>query len=94
MSPFGLLGTSMAIEGAMTLTTLLPLDTLIDEIPDRLKLYQNIQRERVDTVRQESRTIARGDGSGSGVAAFLQFHDALQHAQWRLSDHLSVPDWV
>ncbi|KAL2052348.1 hypothetical protein ABVK25_007507 [Lepraria finkii] len=62
VSPFGFPGTSMAIEDALTLSTLLPVDILVGrEVEEQLRIYQEIRKPRVDRVREQARKHARGE---------------------------------
>jgi 2-polyprenyl-6-methoxyphenol hydroxylase-like FAD-dependent oxidoreductase len=48
LSPSVFSGASMAIEDGATLATLLPTDALVDEIPNRLELYEEIRKKRLE----------------------------------------------
>lgn len=48
-------GGAMGIEDAVSLATLLPLGTRVDEIPVRLRLYEKARRPRVDYVLENTR---------------------------------------
>ena len=60
LSPFGFSGASMAIEDAVTLSTLLTSDVKPKEIPGRFKLYEEIRKPRVARVREQSRQNSQG----------------------------------
>ena len=89
--PFGFSGASMAIEDALTLSTLLTAGLHREEIPGRLKLYADIRKPRVARVRESSREIARGSDDTKFISEYRQFldsHDAVEHAQQALSKYL------
>lgn len=48
-------GGAMGIEDAVSLATLLPMGTRVDEIPGRLRLYEKARRPRVDYVLENTR---------------------------------------
>ncbi|KAF5855031.1 hypothetical protein ETB97_010269 [Aspergillus alliaceus] len=48
-------GAAMAIEDALSITTLLPLDTKVEDIPARLALYEKTRQPRVDFVLKYTR---------------------------------------
>ncbi|KAL8710431.1 MAG: hypothetical protein Q9220_005032 [cf. Caloplaca sp. 1 TL-2023] len=79
--PFGFSGASMAIEDAVTLAELLPADDVsLEDIPSRLRLYEEIRRPRVARVRETARQVARGLDSREILGPYMQFlaeHDAV-----------------
>jgi len=82
--PFGFSGASMAIEDAATLAVLLPEDVGVEQVPERLELYEQIRRPRVERVRETSREIARGREEKQFITqyrAFLAEHDAVSCAK-------------
>ena len=48
-------GAGVAIEDAAALAVVLPFGITVDNVPDRLKLYQDIRKERADRIQQFSR---------------------------------------
>ena len=60
-------GGGCAIEDAASLAVVLPGDTPIDEIPDRLQLYEQIRRERAHRIQDFSRI------AGSDLRADVKF---------------------
>ena len=87
--PFGFSGASMAIEDGTTLATLLSSDTRVEDIPRRLKLYEDIRRPRVSRVREASRDIAQGLETKEFVnnyMTFLSSYDAVEHAKQILTE--------
>lgn len=48
-------GAAMAIEDALSITTLLPLGTKVEDIPARLALYEKTRQPRVDSVLKYTR---------------------------------------
>ena len=91
--PFGFSGASMAIEDAVTLATLLPSGLPVEEIEDRLQLYERIRKPRVQRVRDFSRDSARGKDDMQGMKDYREFlasHDAVEHAKRELAEHLET----
>lgn len=89
--PFAFSGASMAIEDGITLSTLMSPDVPVEDIPSRLKLYEQIRRPRVDRVREASLVMAKGVETPDYVREFMQFlcsHDAVEHARLELSKYL------
>ena len=81
----------MAIEDGITLSTLISPDVQVEDIPGRLKLYEQIRKPRVDRVREASLDIAKGVETPDYVRGFMQFlcsHDAVEHAKQELSTYL------
>jgi salicylate hydroxylase len=84
VSPSGFLGVSMAFEDGVTLTALLPSGALVEEIPSRLKLYEQIRKPRVGRVRDTARMIAKGLEDRKLLEeykGFLEEHDAVEYAK-------------
>ena len=91
--PFGFSGASMAIEDGITLSTFLAPDVTKEDIPDRLKLYEEIRRPRVSRVRETSRDIAKGLETIEFVhdyMIFLSSYDAVEHAKQALTETLKT----
>ena len=91
--PFGFSGASMAIEDGVTLSTLLTPDIKVRDIPDRLKLYEEIRRPRVSRVRETSLEGAKGMETKESMQDYMMFlgsHDAVEHAKQVLFEHLEV----
>ena len=91
--PSGVSGASMAIEDALTLSTLLTPDLHPNQIKERLELYEEIRKPRVGRVRDESRRKAEADGGETkeereAYMRFLAEHDAVEHAKVALDKHL------
>ena len=87
--PFGFSGASMAIEDGATLVTLLSSDTRVEDIPRRLKLYEDIRRPRVSKVREVSRHLAKGLETKEFVQDYMNFlssHDVVEHAKKVLAE--------
>ena len=81
----------MAIEDGITLSTLISPDMPVEDIPGRLKLYEQIRRPRIDRVREASLDIAKGLETPDYVRDFMQFvcsHDAVEYAKQELSKYL------
>jgi 2-polyprenyl-6-methoxyphenol hydroxylase-like FAD-dependent oxidoreductase len=91
LSPSGFSGASMAIEDGVTLATLLTSNVSRDEIPDRLKLYDEIRKPRVARVRETARIIPRGLEDRQlleGYHMVLKDHDAVGYAKEIMSKYL------
>lgn len=81
----------MAIEDALTLSTLFGEDVGTGEIRERLKLYEEIRKPRVGRVRETAREIARGGESKQLMEEYmgwLSAHDAVEYANDVLAKHL------
>ena len=63
----------MAIEDAVSLSIMLPLGTTPDEVPERLKLYNQARYERATTVQKNSRLV------GSTGSSKCMFTSAPRH---------------
>ena len=79
--PFGFSGASMAIEDATTLGELFPEDVSVSQIPERLKLYEEIRKPRVGRVREVSRIVGREGKPPKGYFEFLAEHDVIKIAR-------------
>ena len=93
VSPFGFSGASMAIEDGATLSVLLSSFMQIEDIPDLLKLYQEIRRPRISRVREEARMIAKGLETPESVRNYMTFlssHDAVEYAEQMLTKFLET----
>lgn len=55
----------MAIEDAATLGVILPLGTLAEEVPERLRLYQKIRKARVEKIQEYTRQAGLGIKEGT-----------------------------
>ena len=55
---FGFSGASMSIGDAVTLAILLPAEVEVNDIPSRLRLYEETRKPRVGKVRGSARVIA------------------------------------
>ena len=83
----------MAIEDAVTLSTLLTSDVKPEEIPGRFELYEEIRKPRVARVRKQSRQNALGPKDKQtrmGYMEFLSSYDAIEQAKHALSKHLKL----
>lgn len=83
----------MAIEDGVTLSTLLSPDVRAEDIPSRLRLYEEDRRPRVARVRETSLDIAKGLENQvllQDYMMFLSSHDAVEHAKKVLSRHLET----
>ncbi|KAL8765278.1 MAG: hypothetical protein Q9209_007600 [Squamulea sp. 1 TL-2023] len=93
VSPFGFSGASMAIEDAVTLGELLSETVPVDDIPARLKLYEEIRKPRVGRVRDTARMLAGRMDSREFMGPYLTFlgeHDAVSFAREALAKHLEA----
>ena len=83
----------MAIEDGATLSVLLSPSMQIEDIPDRLELYQEIRRPRVSRVREEARMIAKGLETPESVRNYMMFlssHNAVEYAEQMLTKFLET----
>ena len=83
----------MAIEDGTTLSVLLSPTTQIKDIPDRLKLYQEMRRPRVSRVREEARILAKGLETPESMRDYMMFlssHDAVDYAEQMLTKALET----
>lgn len=88
--PFSYSGASMAIEDALTLSTFLEKDVKIEDVPEMLKLYEEVRNPRVRHVRDEGRKgaeVGRSKEEMQRYRDFLQDHDAVKHAQEMLKEY-------
>ena len=69
-------GGGCAIEDAVSLAVVLPLDTTREEVPDRLKLYEKIRYERANRIQEYSRMAGRDLKSDVQMDSmyFLSYH--------------------
>ena len=58
-------GGAMAIEDAISVAVLLPLGTTIQQIPERLRLYEKCRKERNELVLMYTRMNGRDEGDDS-----------------------------
>jgi 2-polyprenyl-6-methoxyphenol hydroxylase-like FAD-dependent oxidoreductase len=61
-------GAGVAIEDAASLAVVLPLGTTVEEIPERLQLYDEIRHERASRIQQYSRLAGRDRVDGQETA--------------------------
>ena len=93
LQPFGFSGASMAIEDALTLSTLLTSDVRPEEIPDRFRLYEEIRKPRVARVRDQSRFNAKGMEDMQSVMRYMEFlasYDVVEQVKQALSKSLEA----
>lgn len=62
----------MAIEDAASIAQLLPADTDRLDVPDRLRLYNDIRKERVEWVQDQSRINGRNEETRPASESFPQ----------------------
>lgn len=66
-------GGGVAIEDAASLAVVLPLGTPVDEIPDRLALYNSIRHERAHKIQDFSRIIGQDNMEEKKLDSTLTF---------------------
>jgi 2-polyprenyl-6-methoxyphenol hydroxylase-like FAD-dependent oxidoreductase len=76
-------GGAMAIEDAVSLGVMLPLGTTPNEIPERLKLYNEARYERASTIQNYSRIVGR-DGVKRTYIAIMRMPDTKRESSARL----------
>ncbi|KUI53730.1 3-hydroxybenzoate 6-hydroxylase 1 [Cytospora mali] len=91
-------GAAQAIEDACALGAVLPLGTPADEIPQRLKLWQDCRKDRaykiVEDTRTRGRDVEKTYGSPEAMMRFntvMQYcinHDAWKHAEEQMKTWL------
>ena len=89
--PFEFSGAFMAIEDATTLAVLLPENIGVEQVQERLELYEKVRRPRVERVRESSRDIARGREERHFITqypAFLSEQDTVDCARSALEESL------
>lgn len=86
-------GAAQAIEDAISLATLLPLGTQASEVPDLMRLYDSIRRERVDYVQNETRRNGLDEDKGRpspqelfGLLDFCHKHDEYENTKEKLEE--------
>jgi hypothetical protein len=88
-------GGAIAIEDAASVAALLPQGTTRDEVPERLKLYEQCRMERAHKIQEYTRISGRDlDDSSRSEFDMLQFtfynfgHDEWHHSKDVLKKHL------
>ncbi|KAK3383143.1 hypothetical protein B0T24DRAFT_36373 [Lasiosphaeria ovina] len=80
-------GCGQAIEDAAALAVVLPRETASEELPERLKLYEQIRSERAHAIQQYSRLAGQDWQNGQpavDMMAYTNFnfgHDEIDHAR-------------
>jgi 2-polyprenyl-6-methoxyphenol hydroxylase-like FAD-dependent oxidoreductase len=72
-------GAAMAIEDAISLGVMLPLGTTPDEIPERLKLYNQARYERATTIQNNSRLLGNSSSKCTFSASLLYNMSETNH---------------
>jgi 2-polyprenyl-6-methoxyphenol hydroxylase-like FAD-dependent oxidoreductase len=69
-------GAGQAIEDAQSLAVVLPLGTPVEEIPERLKLYEKCRYERASRIQEYSRIAGKdlGDGPPLDVHEYAEYN--------------------
>ncbi|KAK9592166.1 hypothetical protein V6Z92_005195 [Aspergillus fumigatus] len=85
-------GAGVAIEDAASLAVVLPFGTTVEEIPERLQLYDEIRHERASRIQQYSRLAGRDRVDGQETADMYGFtnynfgHDEWDNSTQRLRE--------
>ncbi|KAL3435979.1 hypothetical protein BDV09DRAFT_203682 [Aspergillus tetrazonus] len=85
-------GAGVAIEDAASLAVVLPLGTPVEEIPERLRLYDEIRHERATRIQQFSRVAGQDRTDGQSTADMYGFtnynfgHDEWDNSTQRLRE--------
>ncbi|KAH7134970.1 hypothetical protein B0J11DRAFT_426125 [Dendryphion nanum] len=87
-------GAGQAIEDAASLAVMFPLGTSVDEIPERLKLYEKCRYERASRIQEYSRIVGRDLGDGPTLdaneyTAYNFGHDEWHHSSQVLHNYLA-----
>ncbi|EAW22075.1 putative salicylate hydroxylase [Aspergillus fischeri NRRL 181] len=76
-------GAGVAIEDAASLAVVLPFGTMVEEIPERLQLYDEIRHERASRIQQYSRLAGRDRVDGQETADMYGFTNYnFGHDEW------------
>lgn len=76
-------GAGVAVEDAASLAVVLPLGTRVEEIPERLKLYESIRYERAHKIQNFSRIMGRDIKPGESKFNMMEFTDYnFGHDEW------------
>ncbi|KAF2025607.1 FAD/NAD(P)-binding domain-containing protein [Setomelanomma holmii] len=78
-------GAAQAIEDAASLAVMLPTQTLLDQIPARLKLYEKCRLERASRIQEVSRIAGKDLGSGKPLDAARFTNYNFGHDEWDFS---------
>ncbi|KAF2021434.1 FAD/NAD(P)-binding domain-containing protein, partial [Aaosphaeria arxii CBS 175.79] len=86
-------GAAQAIEDAASLGVVLPLGTPLEEIPERLKLYEKCRYERASKIQEYSRLAGRDLGTGPPLdtteyTGYNFGHDEWDFSTQKLREHL------
>ncbi|EMD91234.1 hypothetical protein COCC4DRAFT_45853 [Bipolaris maydis ATCC 48331] len=75
-------GAGVAIEDAASLAAVLPAGTRPEEVPERLKLYENIRKVRADRIQQHSRIAGKDldEKKDSDMYGFTNYN--FGHDEW------------
>lgn len=65
-SPFLAQGAAQAMEDAVSLSVMLPLGTLAEQVPSRLRLYEECRKERATKIQEMSRVRGRQASGDQG----------------------------
>jgi 2-polyprenyl-6-methoxyphenol hydroxylase-like FAD-dependent oxidoreductase len=90
-TPYQGQGAGQAIEDAASLAVMLPLGVPIEEISERLKLYEKCRYERASRIQEYSRIVGRdlGDGPPLDAATYTGYnfgHDEWDYSSQRLRE--------
>ena len=94
-------GGGQAIEDAMSLAAVLPLGTSVDDIPDRLKIYEQCRYERAHQIQDFTRTAGKdtkelaAEGKKLDMNEYQMYnlgHDAWDYSKHALQKHLEEQD--
>ncbi|EED12053.1 zeaxanthin epoxidase, putative [Talaromyces stipitatus ATCC 10500] len=98
--PFMAQGGAMAIEDGASLAALFPLGTAKSDVFDRLRLYEQCRKDRVERIQEFTRKNGRDPGSSRGsrpspqesidLMTFCVHHDEWEHSSSILRQHLAA----
>lgn len=72
--PYRASGGAMAIEDAVSLAAMLPRGVTVDEVPERLKVYEKARHERATTVQQMTRESSQLLSPEKSMSSFPFFY--------------------
>lgn len=81
-------GAAQAIEDAASLAVMLPINTPLDQIPSRLKLYEKCRYERASKIQEVSRVAGKDLGSGPPLDAARFTNYNFGHDEWDYSSQM------
>lgn len=85
-------GGAMAVEDAVSIATLLPRDTTMEDIPERLRLYELARRSRVEKVLECTRINGRDENDLTGPRMSCKYRSTVPDSSLPTNDAQKVAD--